>query len=236
MTSSCTGTGRAARNWECFDAHRPPRSATSPTTRPCSCRAASRSGWPRSPTAGAPRVLIANSLPGTAVGNLGELLGARGGGADDVRPDDRGLVDLHRDAGNSPRAPTRPSPRSRAAALRRQPARAAGGHLGPRGMGGAQPLAVTMNEGVAPCASTSMPNMCDGVQETRYLDEVAVDLDDAVRRCDPGARAGTRALRGRSSPMPRKCCRRCSTSGFAVDVVTDQTSAHDPLIATCPRG
>src|SRR5579864_130369 len=51
------------------------------------------------------------------------------------------------------------------------------------GMGGAQPLAVTMNGGVALCIDAD-PIRVRRRMETRYLDEVAADVDDAVRRCD----------------------------------------------------
>ena len=82
--------------------------------------------------------------PRAALGDLGALPRARSQGPDDVRPDDGRLVDLHRHARASCRAPTRPSPRSggstTAATL---PARwILTGGLG--GMGGAQPLAATM--------------------------------------------------------------------------------------------
>src|SRR5687767_1726572 len=60
------------------------------------------------------------------------------------------------------------------------------------GMGGAQPLAVTMNEGVALCVEVDAERIRRRL-ETRYLDEQADDLDDAVRRCE-AARAQRRAL------------------------------------------
>ncbi len=60
------------------------------------------------------------------------------------------------------------------------------------GMGGAQPLAVTMNEGVALCVEVD-PERIRRRLETRYLDEVADDLDDAVARCER-AKSERRAL------------------------------------------
>src|SRR5215210_1638082 len=60
------------------------------------------------------------------------------------------------------------------------------------GMGGAQPLAVTMNDGVALCIDIDPVSVQRRVA-TRYLDEVADDLPDAVRRCE-AARAGRRAV------------------------------------------
>src|SRR3954463_793738 len=60
------------------------------------------------------------------------------------------------------------------------------------GMGGAQPLAVTMNEGAALCVEVD-PDRIRRRVETRYLDEVADDLDDAVARCER-AKAERRAV------------------------------------------
>jgi urocanate hydratase len=95
------------------------------------------------------------------------------------------------------------------------------------GMGGAQPLAVTMNDGVALCVDVD-GHRIERRLETRYLDEVADDLDDAVARCD-AARADRRAvsigLRGNAADVVP----RLLELGFDADIVTDQTSAHDPL-------
>ena len=95
------------------------------------------------------------------------------------------------------------------------------------GMGGAQPLAVTLNGGVCLVVDVDRSRLERRVRE-RYLDEVADDLDDAVRRVE-AAKAGRRALsvgvEGNSAEVVPELLRR----GVAVDVVTDQTSAHDPL-------
>ncbi|MGM1064448.1 urocanate hydratase [Saccharothrix sp. Mg75] len=95
------------------------------------------------------------------------------------------------------------------------------------GMGGAQPLAVTMNEGVALCVEAD-PARARRRVETRYLDEVADDLDDAVARV-LAAKAEGRALSvgviGNAAEVLPELLRR----DVPVDVVTDQTSAHDPL-------
>ncbi len=95
------------------------------------------------------------------------------------------------------------------------------------GMGGAQPLAVTMNDGVALCIDVD-GHRIERRLETRYLDEVADDLDDAVARCDR-AKAERRGvsvgLRGNAADVVP----RLLEMGFDADIVTDQTSAHDPL-------
>jgi len=95
------------------------------------------------------------------------------------------------------------------------------------GMGGAQPLAVTMNDGVALCIDVDAWRVQRRV-ETRYLDEVADSLQDAVRRCE-NAKRERRALSvglvGNAADLFPKLLE----MGFGADIVTDQTSAHDPL-------
>ena len=95
------------------------------------------------------------------------------------------------------------------------------------GMGGAQPLAVTMNDGVALCIDVDAWRVNRRV-ETRYLDEVADSLEDAVARCVK-AKAEKRRLSvgvvGNAADMFPKLLQ----MGFPADIVTDQTSAHDPL-------
>ncbi len=95
------------------------------------------------------------------------------------------------------------------------------------GMGGAQPLAVTMNHGVALCVEVD-PSRIQRRLQTRYLDEVADDLADAVVRCRRAKEEGrplSVGLEGNAaSVLPRLL-----DEGFAPDIVTDQTSAHDPL-------
>ncbi|MEV0678177.1 urocanate hydratase [Actinosynnema sp. NPDC050436] len=101
------------------------------------------------------------------------------------------------------------------------------------GMGGAQPLAVTMNEGVALCVEVD-PDRARRRVETRYLDEVADDIDDAIARV-LAAKAEGRALSvgliGNAAEVLPELLRR----EVPVDIVTDQTSAHDPL-AYLPKG
>jgi urocanate hydratase len=95
------------------------------------------------------------------------------------------------------------------------------------GMGGAQPLAVTMNGGVALCIDVDATRVQRRV-ETRYLDEVADSLEDAIARCTK-ARDEKRALSvglvGNAAVLFPALLDR----DFPADIVTDQTSAHDPL-------
>jgi urocanate hydratase len=95
------------------------------------------------------------------------------------------------------------------------------------GMGGAQPLAVTLNGGVCLVVDVDEARLRRRVKH-RYLDEVAADLDDAVARC-AAAKSAQRAvsigLVGNCAEVLPELLRR----GVEIDVVTDQTSAHDPL-------
>ena len=102
------------------------------------------------------------------------------------------------------------------------------------GMGGAQPLAITMNGGIALCVEVD-PNRIRRRIEQGYLDVAAESLHDALDRAED-ARAAGRALSigvpGNAADVFPEIQRRA----FAVDVVTDQTSAHDPLNGYIPRG
>jgi urocanate hydratase len=101
------------------------------------------------------------------------------------------------------------------------------------GMGGAQPLAVTMNGGVALVVECD-PSRIERRLATRYLDEAADDLDDAIARVETATRdrrPRSVGLLGNAADVVPELLRR----GVEVDVVTDQTSAHDPL-AYLPLG
>jgi urocanate hydratase len=95
------------------------------------------------------------------------------------------------------------------------------------GMGGAQPLAVTMNDGVVLCVEVD-PHRIQRRLETRYLDERADGLADAVARCRAAAAEG-RALSVGLEGNAAEVFGSLLESGFEADIVTDQTSAHDPL-------
>src|SRR6266704_5925071 len=102
------------------------------------------------------------------------------------------------------------------------------------GMGGAQPLAVTMNGGVALCVEVD-PDRIERRLATGYLDERAEDLRDAVERVEAAARArrplSVGLLGNAAEVLPALLA-----AGFRPDVVTDQTSAHDPLGGYVPVG
>jgi urocanate hydratase len=102
------------------------------------------------------------------------------------------------------------------------------------GMGGAQPLSVTMNGGVALVIDVD-PWRIKRRVETRYCDQSTESLDEALKLCEEAVREG-RALSvglvGNCADLLPEIVRR----GVHVDVVTDQTSAHDPLNGYVPQG
>ncbi len=102
------------------------------------------------------------------------------------------------------------------------------------GMGGAQPLAATLHGGVLLAVEVD-PARVDRRVATRYLDRSTTSLDEAVAWCDAARRAGTAlsvGLVGNCAEVLPELARR----GFAVDAVTDQTSAHDTLHGYVPAG
>src|SRR6266568_1330755 len=102
------------------------------------------------------------------------------------------------------------------------------------GMGGAQPLAVTMNGGVALCIEVD-PSRIERRIKTRYLDRETEDLDQALRWAasakDDGEPVSIGLLGNAAEVFPELL-----RLGFEPDVVTDQTSAHDPLGGYVPAG
>jgi urocanate hydratase len=101
------------------------------------------------------------------------------------------------------------------------------------GMGGAQPLAVTMNGGVAICVDCD-PSRVRRRIEQGYLDEQAEDVDDVIRKA-VAARDGDIARSFGIIGNAAEVVPALLASGAPIDVVTDQTSAHDPL-TYLPRG
>jgi urocanate hydratase len=102
------------------------------------------------------------------------------------------------------------------------------------GMGGAQPLAITMNEGV--CLAVEVdPTRIQRRLDTGYLDETATDLDDALRRAEEYKTQGVArsiGLLGNAAEVLPAIVRR----GVRPDLVTDQTAAHDALNGYIPAG
>jgi urocanate hydratase len=101
------------------------------------------------------------------------------------------------------------------------------------GMGGAQPLAVTMNGGVALCVEVD-PERIRRRLDSGFLDEEADDLDDAVARC-VRAKAERRALSVGLCANAADVLPALQAGRFDADIVTDQTSAHDPLNGYVPN-
>jgi urocanate hydratase len=101
-------------------------------------------------------------------------------------------------------------------------------------MGGAQPLAITMNEGVAICVEVD-PQHIQRRLDTGYLDEMVTDLDEALKRAEEYKAQGVGrsiGLLGNAAEIFPEIVKR----GAHMDLVTDQTSAHDALNGYIPAG
>lgn len=101
------------------------------------------------------------------------------------------------------------------------------------GMGGAQPLSVTMNEGVCLAAEVEKWRI-EKRLETRYLDEMAENIEDGINK----------AIRAKEEGKPLSIGVHCNAvellgrlieRNIPVDILTDQTSAHDPLVGYVPH-
>ena len=102
------------------------------------------------------------------------------------------------------------------------------------GMGGAQPLATTMNEGVMLCVEVD-PTRIQRRLDTRYCDRMTHDLEEALRWVNEATTAGEAlsiGLVGNCADVLPELVRR----GVTPDIVTDQTSAHDPVHGYVPAG
>lgn len=102
------------------------------------------------------------------------------------------------------------------------------------GMGGAQPLAVTMNEGIVIGIDVDQSRIEKRIH-SRYCDMLVHSLDDAISLAEEAKEAGrplSIGLVGNAADiLPRMIGR-----GFIPDIITDQTSAHDPLNGYLPSG
>jgi urocanate hydratase len=225
------GTGRAARSWEAYDAIvRALRGLDGDET------LLVQSGKPVGifrTHADAPRVLIANAnlVPAWATWETFRDL------------EDRGLTMYGQmTAGSWIYIGTQGILQGTYETLAALAARHFGGSLSGRltvtaglgGMGGAQPLAVTMNGGVALVIEVDEVRIARRLA-TRYVDEATDSLEAALARCAAWQAAGTArsiALRGNAAEVLPAIVAR----GLVPDVVTDQTSAHDAVGGYVPDG
>ncbi|MEB7658379.1 urocanate hydratase [Mammaliicoccus vitulinus] len=102
------------------------------------------------------------------------------------------------------------------------------------GMGGAQPLAVTMNDGVVIGVDVD-PSRIEKRIETKYCDIMTDSLDEALEKAEEAKKAGKPlaiGLVGNAAEVHHEILNR----GFKIDIITDQTSAHDPLNGYVPEG
>lgn len=102
------------------------------------------------------------------------------------------------------------------------------------GMGGAQPLAVTMNNGVAISVDVDETRV-DKRVETKYCDVKSTDLDEALKMAQEAKDKGEAlsiGLVGNAVDIHKAIL----DKGFKIDIITDQTSAHDPLNGYVPQG
>src|SRR5437660_6706085 len=218
------GTGKAARNWECFDAIvRTLRELGDDETllvqsgKPVAVFRTHRS---------APRVLISNAM-----------LVPKWADWDTFRELERAGLTMYGQmtAGSWIYIGTQGILQGTFETLAELATRHFGGTLKGRvvltaglgGMGGAQPLAVTMNAGVALVVEVDRARI-ERRLETSYLDRATGDLDEALRLVEAARAAGEAlsvGLAGNAADVHVELRRR----GFQPDVVTDQTSAHDPL-------
>ena len=227
------GSGRAARSWEAFDAIVDSLRTMAPDD-----TLLVQSGKPvgiMRTTEQAPRVLIANSLlvPKWATPEHFREL------------EDRGLMMYGQmTAGSWIYIGTQGILQGTYATFAEVARQHFGGTLRGRvvltaglgGMGGAQPLAVTGNGGVALCVEVD-PWRARRRLEHGYLDEIADDLPDAVRRVTGYAREGLArsvAVIGNAAEIFPYVAD--GHAGLTVDIVTDQTSAHDALNGYIPPG
>ena len=225
------GTGRAARSWEAFDAivaltarrWRDDETLLVQSGKPVGVFRTHE--W-------APRVLIANNLVGEwanwqefrRLEALGLTMYGQMTAGSWIYIGTQGILQGTYEMlrGDRPAPLRRPRWRARSSLT-----------AGLGGMGGAQPLAITMNGGVALCLEVDPAHLRRRI-ETRYLDEEADDLEDAIARC-LAAKREQRALSVGLVANAADALPELQRMGFEADIVTDQTSAHDPLNGYVPN-
>ncbi len=225
------GSGKAARNWECFDAILKSLRELEPDETLCV-----QSGKPvgvfRTHT-DAPRVLIANSnlVPHWATAEHFNDL------------EERGLIMYGQmTAGSWIYIGTQGILQGTYETLAEAARQAYGASLkgkivltaGLGGMGGAQPLSVTMNEGVALVVEVD-PSRIEKRLKTKYLMDSTEDIVEAVEKCKAAAAEGrpySIGLLGNAADTHPAFL----DMGFIPDILTDQTSAHDALKGYIPHG
>ena len=225
------GSGKAARNWECFEAIVRSLEALEHDETLLVQSGKPVAVFPSHP--GAPRVLIANSLlvPKWATWeHFWELEG-------------KGLAMYGQMTAGSwmyigTQGILQGTYETFAACARKEFNSSLEGRIvltgGLGGMGGAQPLSITMCGGVALCVDVD-PSRIQKRLDTRYLDVMSDNLEHALELASD-AKQAKRALSiglvANAADVFPEILRR----GFEVDVVTDQTSAHDPLNGYVPQG
>ena len=225
------GSGKAARNWEAFDAIVDALRALEHDE-----TLLIQSGKPVGvfrTHRGAPRVLMANALlvPAWATWDIFRDL------------EDRGLTMYGQMTAGSwiyigSQGILQGTYETFAAAARRHYGGSLAGRVvvtaGLGGMGGAQPLAATMNGAAALVIEVDSHRIARRLA-TKYLDETTTNLDEALTKIDAWRRdrlARSIALEGNAADVLPELVRR----GFAPDLLTDQTSAHDALNGYVPHG
>ena len=226
------GIGRAARDWACYDAH--PGDPAHARRRPDPADPVRQAGR-RVPLASRCAARAAGQFqPGAALGDLGTLQRARSQGPDDVRPDDRGQLDLHRLAGHRP-GNLRNLRRDGPPALRRRPRRQVDpdrrpGRHGRRAAAGGDARRRLLAQHRMPAVEHR--HAPAHPLRRRAGAATSTTRSRASRRYTAEGKAISIALLGNAAEILPELVRR----GVRPDAVTDQTSAHDPLHGYLPAG
>ena len=227
------GTGRAARSWEAF--HAIVATLRAARERRDAARAERQAGR-RLPHArdGAARA-DREQPPRARLGRLGDVPAARGRGADDVRPDDGRVVDLHRHAGH-PAGHVRDVRGGRAQALRRLAARAPRADRRLRRHGRRAAARRHDARRRLPDRRRRRRSISSGASSTRYLDLVAPGPRRRPARGRGGARRGRRALDRHRRLRGARSSARCSSAASCPTSSPTRRARTTRSAATCPTG